>query len=214
MPNDAAHDNDDDLLALRMSEGDKNALRRVLDLHAAKVKSILKRRYRETVQDLEFTAAINAAALAMWKAAARFDSRKGSLGGWFLTIAERKVLDIIDKGQIDREHFVQPAEHFDPPDPLAEEATDQENTLPTDRKHLQRLKQVRWFAENKLVGLQRAIVLADLASPSGQADSHRLAEHYGRAVNTIEVSRNKARKNLKTWITEWDSQQQRLQGKT
>jgi len=212
MPNHAADNNDDDLLALRMSEGDTDALRRVLELHAAKVKSILKRRYTETVQDLEFDAAINAAALAMWNAAARFDSRKGSLGGWFLTIAERKVLDIIEKGQIDRDHFVQPAEHFDPSEP--EEASDPEDALPTDRKHLQRLKQVRWFAEKKLVGLQRAIILADLESPSGQADSHRLAEQYGRAVNTIEVSRNKARKNLKTWITQWDSQQERLQGKT
>jgi len=48
--------------------------------------------------------------------------------------------------------------------------------------------------------LQKAIIEADLAAGSGLADAGRLAEIHGTSMNSIYVSRSKARENLKKQV--------------
>ncbi len=155
----------------------------LLKRYGAQVKRSLANRYQGILQEQEIDQALNDAAFNAWRFAVRFQNEKGSLGGWFLRIAQNMAKNILrdkDDGRVGPLDF-DPAFEFDEAVPLSDEG----------RKVLDALEQ----AIEQLPPLQNAIINADLAA-DGVADAKRLAQAYDTSVGSILVSRYKARRRL------------------
>ncbi len=83
-----AEASDDVVLALRMMDGDEQALVAVLRLYAARVTNALRSKFRNVPEAL-LEDAVNRAAYTLWRKAGDFDDAKGSLAGLFYTYAYR-----------------------------------------------------------------------------------------------------------------------------
>jgi DNA-directed RNA polymerase specialized sigma24 family protein len=78
-----------------MSYGNESALETFLKRHYRKVKGILVRRYKGVLDEYEIDWVLNQAALKVYNAADTFDSKKGTLAGWFTTIAINTAVDLL-----------------------------------------------------------------------------------------------------------------------
>lgn len=183
----------DEMLILRMMDQDQDALVELLELYGEVVKGYLLKRYADTLSDIEIDVAINEAAFRVWNHAASFDLKRAPLRGWFITIAKREAIRIIDRG-VQYVPFDE-GTHGVTMDECGDEETEQ------DRKTKRQIKYFEHILENKLVGLQQNIIREDIKS-SGKADNARLALKYGKSENNIIVSRNKAMANLRKHMTE------------
>ncbi|MDI1463445.1 sigma-70 family RNA polymerase sigma factor [Catellatospora sp. KI3] len=83
---------DVDDLAERFAAGDESALRQVYDRHGGAVFHLASRCLRDRGDAEDVTQAVFVAA---WLSRATFDPEKGSLLGWLLAIARRKVVDLV-----------------------------------------------------------------------------------------------------------------------
>lgn len=203
-------ESDDDDLAYGMLEKNPEAMRLVLRRHGPEILGWLTSRYRPTLQLEEIEDILDQAAAKVWINAGAFDSKKGSLGGWFLTIAQRTAQDFVKGRRRYRKRFGRAQEDADPPDPEAECPAD-DGMTPKELE--QKYKPLYNLIETRLVGLQRKILLADLAAGSGEADNKWLAERFGTTVASIRVSRIKAITNLQKYKNELESLNERNRGK-
>lgn len=184
---------DDVELALRMMEGDQDALRHVINHYGPKVKGALRRKYGRTVDSRILEEAFYRAAYALWTSAGEFDDSKGSLGGLFYTCACNEVVTILRKG--DKAPLVSlDALDNNSQDSLTTKADagDPSELSEEKRKLFADLQEVI----AALPGNQRAITEADLAAGC-DADNAYLAEMLGTTRNSVYVSRNKAREKIK-----------------
>src|SRR5690349_12328114 len=97
---------DEEELALRLMDGDEEALCTLLVLYGGKVKNFLRKRYGESLQEHERDEALNTALIKVWRHARSIDLRRGSLGGWFLRIAQRCAIDILNRELGQREDLL------------------------------------------------------------------------------------------------------------
>lgn len=185
---------DDLTLALQIMEGDRNGLRMLIRVHGPRVKGFLRKRFGDVLDDSELDEAFCRTVEKVWRYAARFDDRKGTLASWLIRIARNCAVSILGREQERDEHEREYDPKYDPADDpslsrVAEELAD-------DHRGDQRLMKDLEDAIRRLPPLQQAIVRADLACPDGKADSQRLADQHGSTKNSIEVSRNKARATI------------------
>lgn len=132
MADDPSTQVDEEGLAIRMMEGDQSALREVLELYGGRVRGWLHKRFSSVLQEGEINEAFNTASYRLWQSAGTFDKTQGSLGGWFLRIAQRAAQDILRReGKYQKRH----ADHDpaqDPagecPDPADDPAPDRQTT--------------------------------------------------------------------------------------
>lgn len=198
---------DDEELAIRMMDGDKEALREVLEVHLQPTKDLLTGIYGSTLQPGEVDEAVSAAAWKLWRCAHQYDKSQGGIGGWFFTMAQSAALDILRREKRYRHHNQRLGPEHDPP--VECEIADDE---PLTKEEKQRLKDLSDVTEHKLQGLQQAIIKADLAA-GGLADAGRLAEMYDTTKNSIYVSRKKARERIKKEMLELEQRRERFRGK-
>jgi RNA polymerase sigma-70 factor, ECF subfamily len=94
MPNVSANEIDA-RLAARIKDGDEEALRTVLQVHGGKVRGWLGKTYGTVLQDDALNEAFNTSVIKLWRNAGKFDGLRGTLGGWFLRIAQREAITIL-----------------------------------------------------------------------------------------------------------------------
>lgn len=187
-------------------EGQNEALRALLVLYGGRVKNVLRGRYRSVLQDQEIDLALSNALIKVWRHARSINLERGSLGGWFLRIAQRCAIDILGRKLGSRETALA----LEPDaDPAGECEEDDEELDGRTRKRLQDLDAVI----EGLGPLQKAIIKADLAH-GGQADNARLAAQHGTSVNSIYVSRNKAHEAVRKGMQQRGHYKDRPGGKT
>lgn len=180
---------DEEELALRLMDGDRQALRALLTLYGGKVKSYLRKRYGDKLQEQEREEALNTALLRAWRYSQSINLERGSLGGWFLGIAQRCAIDILNRELGQRLVLLA---HDPSTDPVGDCKKADEETDERVRKRLRDLEKVI----DGLGTMQRAIVRADLAC-GGPANSARLAARFSSSVNSIYVSRHKAHEAIR-----------------
>ncbi|OAI41697.1 hypothetical protein AYO40_02575 [Planctomycetaceae bacterium SCGC AG-212-D15] len=176
---------DDEELALRLMDGDQEALRTLIARFGGKVRNILRRRYGDVLQEQEIDSVLNNALFKVWRHARSIDLKRGSLGGWFLRIAQRCAFDLLSGELAHREKVLSLDPESDPVADCDDDGDDEEDAR--TRKRLKDLDDVI----DALPPLQKAIIKADMAAGS-QADNGRLAARHGTSRNSIYVSRNKA----------------------
>ena len=86
-------------LIARVAEGDQSAFSQLYDLVAPRVLGLIKRLLRDHAQSEEVTQEVF---LEIWQTAPRFDSHKGAVASWILTMAHRRAVDRIRASQASR----------------------------------------------------------------------------------------------------------------
>jgi RNA polymerase sigma factor (sigma-70 family) len=191
MADDSSSHADEEALAIRMMDKEEEALSEVLGLYGAMVKGWLIKRFSSDLQPAEIDEAFNVAIFNLWRFAHKFDKSKGSLGGWFLRIAQRAALSVLRR---EKEHQAKHLEYDPAYDPAGECLDSSEDPSP-DKQTKKRLKDLNEVID-ALPPLQRAIKRADIAA-GGTADAGRLAEIHGTSNNSIYVSRAKGHEAIK-----------------
>ena len=199
---------DDESLAIRMMDGDEDALREVLKVHLQPTKDILSNKYVGILQECEIEEAVSKAALKLWRSADQYNKASGTLGAWFFTMAQSAAIDIIRRERRFHKRFSSLMPECDPPD--KEELDIDEEPLSKEKK--QQLKDLDNIIEHKLKGLQQVVVKADLAA-GGLADASRLAELHNTSKNSIYVTRYKARERIAQEMQELEQSRERYRGK-
>lgn len=192
---------DDETLILRILDQDAAGLERLLILYGPKAKGYLKKHYGGVLSDIDLDAAIYQAADRVWRYAQSFDPNEGSLKSWFMRIVQTQALDIIEQNS---KHS---GAEFD-----LEQHDVEEYDEPLDAKTKQQIEDLDYVIENKLTGLQQAIIRADLKS-GDVASVEWLARVHHTSRNSISVSRTKARQNIKKYMTELENQRRSQGGK-
>lgn len=199
-------ESDDEDLAIRMMDGDKDALRDVLREYLEPIKEVLDGKYGTTVQQADIDAAVNGAIMKLWQKAGEFDKKKGTLGSWLYTMAESAVIDVYRREKKLRKRYPILPDDYD----VAEECEEEPPELTKAEK--QELKDLDHIIETKLPPLQKAIIKADLIV-GGTADAGSLAELHNTSKNSIYVSRNKAHETIRREMTKLAQERERLRGK-
>ena len=190
---DTAIDEDDETLNLRIQCQEPKALVRLLELFGPKAKGYLKKHYGNVLCDADITAALTNALSRAWQYGDSYDPSR-SLKSWFLRIVQTQALDII-KDKKEHRGVAFDLDQHDRPEVCDE---------PINKKAKQRIDALERCIE-KLEGNQQAIIRADLATDD-VASAAWLAERLGTTANSIYVSRNKARENLKKCVTGYENQ--------
>ncbi len=196
---------DDEDLAIRMMDGEKEALREVLRRHLEPIKEVLEGKYGTTVQQADIDDAVNRAILKLWQKAGEYKKKRGSLGAWLYMMAESAVVDVYRREKKHRRrHPILPDEYD-----VAEQCEESPELTKEEKKELKDLDNI---IENKLPPLQKAIIKADLIV-GGTADAGSLAELHNTSKNSIYVSRSKAHETIRREMTKLAQERERLRGK-
>lgn len=188
-------DTSDETLVLRMMDRDEGALRLFLVAHEPKVRAALRSKYREVLVEPEIDEAMNMAAYKAYRNADRFDGFKGTLRGWFYTIALRAAQDIIRREQ---RHWHGDSA-FSPLDTC--EASGAGELDPSDRAESRQVSALKRAIQTELTPSEKRVIEADLAAGDGGiADSARLAEMMGSTVGSIHTLRSRARKKIQQYM--------------
>ncbi len=199
-------ESDDEDLALRMMDGDKEALREVLSRHLEPVREVLEGKYGTTVQQADLDEAVNRAILKLWQKAGNYDKNVGDLGAWLYIMAESALIDVYRREKKQRRRHPVLPDEYDAPEQFE---TEPEELTKEEKKELRDLDNI---IENKLPKLQKVVIKADLLV-GGTADAASLAETHGTSKNSIYVSRNKAHETIRREMTKLAQERERLRGK-
>lgn len=167
-------------------------LRAVILLFGPRVKGYLRKHYRDVLDGDELQEAFCRTFEKVWRYAARFDDRKGTLAAWILRIARNCARTILTRERKHNEKALEYDPQYDPADDRSVVEVSDESSGAEQRQRMKDLDAII----DALPNLQRAIVRADLAA-GGTADSQRLADLHGSTKNSIEASRSKARSKIR-----------------
>ena len=173
---------------------DEDALRTLFRYYGPKLRAWLLARFGRTLQRAELDHVLSVTAFNAWRFADRFDESRGPLEAWLITIAGNAARSVLRGERAHRSAHLEYDESYDPAHAdvvLGQDLDEGENRMVADLER----------AIQRLPPLQRSIVEADLAS-GGHADDDRLAATLNTSKNSIQVSRNKARKNILKFMKE------------
>ncbi|SNR64520.1 RNA polymerase sigma-70 factor, ECF subfamily [Haloechinothrix alba] len=118
--NEEASPTPDELVSLT-ALGDEYAFARLYDAFADRIFGLVKRVMRDPSQSEEVTQEVF---LEIWRTASRFDSSRGSVAAWVMTLAHRRAVDRIRSAQASTERDTRVAYQEDQPfDSVSEEVT-------------------------------------------------------------------------------------------
>lgn len=166
---------------------DQEGLNRLLADHGGRIRWVLRREFSSVLDDSEIDEAINQAAHKAWRNARRYDAGRGSLRSWFYVIARTSTLRLLEqkKRRANLSYL---------PDLDASQArATAPEPVPADQ---QQFVDVLYRCIDELSPQQRAVVLADLAA-GGTAPATELAAELKTTPNSVYVSRNAARRQLR-----------------
>ncbi|MBX3415332.1 MAG: sigma-70 family RNA polymerase sigma factor [Pirellulales bacterium] len=169
---------------LRRFRSDRNdGIRGLLARHGGRVRTILRRRYRPTLDTQLTDAALYAAA---GRALERFDPRRSQLGPWLLFLADREAVNLLRGERRHRERRVEwnelePADGQPSPEQLVADA----ELADVLRDAMTRL----------LTELERRVIEADLDA-ADTASATQLAEALETSEQSIYAARGRARAKL------------------
>lgn len=186
-------------IVLMMAMQDREGLRLLIEQYGGRLKAFLYKRFGGVLQEGELAEALNVAFYNIWRFADRYDESKGTLASWCIRIAQNAAKDIIRRETKYRDKNLEYDPAHDPADPHEGDATG-----PADDAEDAKLDHLRQ-AIQKLPPLQKAIIEADLAA-GGLADAGRLAVIHGTSINSIYVSRAKARETLRKQVEQLSRQ--------
>jgi DNA-directed RNA polymerase specialized sigma24 family protein len=159
-------------------------------------------RYRGLLREADAHDLLAITAARAWSAWERFDPAKGSLAAWVRTIAVHATANALASGFLRhrcRERSISLSSFRDLKDgasaPGDDEAPDDDGG-PTARPRSALLEIVATLSP-----AQRAILMADAASPQGTADTHALARELGLSPASIRVYRMRAKQTVRA---EWE----------
>ncbi len=182
----------DSAIVAQLRAGGDEGVRQLLRDHGPKVMWLLKSRFGYLLPEADIEALLNDATFKVFRSIRLFDPSKGSLVGWYWRIAANTARKLLHH-QMRRGRLDLKADSYwqdRAPASLAEENPALARTL----KDLHE-------AIEQLPDLQRKIIGADLDS-GDIADANCLARKYSTTVESIYVSRNKARQNLRLIMIE------------
>jgi RNA polymerase sigma factor (sigma-70 family) len=179
----------------------QDALATLMARYAGRVTGHLRTQFRHQLRNPdEITQVIDDAALRVWNAAGSFDASR-PFGPWFLTIAHNLALDLI-RGE---EELAELPPTYDPEDHCEDESQE------IDPETEWRIQQLDDIIENELKGFEQILARADMAA-GGSADSRRLADQHGKTIGTVETTRSKVRKKIRTKMLEREARRPRTKG--
>lgn len=185
---------DDAKIIEKLQASDPDGLRALLTVHGPVVIEALRRRHGDHVA----ADAINRAAMLIWvEMSSKYAPGKGTLGGWFLRIAQRKAIDIRRGEQ--RQRFTQL--DFDPgydPSECDEKAHQEEKAENAQKREWRRLAVRKVVAG--LPRVQRVITECDSVSPNGEADIEVVRVALNNPIaskGSIYTARCKARATIR-----------------
>ena len=169
---------------------DESALAELLALHVPKVTGHLRRQFRHQLNDIDIDQAVNNAAMKFWENPNRFNAKK-KFGPWFLTVAQRKAIDIL-RGESRR-----PTSEleFDPPAHDAEDSDEEPDLAPRVAWYMEQLEQI---IDHELSGFAQAVARADLAAGGpGAADTQWLMRQHKKNKNVVQATRSRVWKKIR-----------------
>ena len=183
---------DDENIALRMMDGDEDALRAALKAFGPKVKGFLRKQFGDQLDQSELHYVFQQSLINFWERISTYDTAKGSLRGWWIRIARNAAISHM-RGE--KKYKAEVLE--DPADDKIDDCGDVE--LVEDSKEKKRLERVHDFIHNKLVGDERIIALNCFAI-GGDPDIVRLAAKLGKSRAYVDTVKSKVKKKIVEFV--------------
>jgi RNA polymerase sigma factor (sigma-70 family) len=171
-----------------LAAGDNEGLKRLIADHGGRVRWTLRNEFDKVLDASDIDDALGQATVRVWKSRHRFDPTQGTLRAWFYVIARNCALRIVQSRRRDPKFL----EDLDALPPVTQFHDDEPAENPKRDAFLRDLLR----CIDRLPGLERAIMLADLAA-GGSAETRLLVEEFHTTANSVYVSRAKARKKLR-----------------
>lgn len=181
-------------LAIRLMTGDDAAFREFIRLYGGRVRGHLECKCgkRKDLADEAFGLALT----NVWKYAIDYDESKGSLGSWFLRIAQNALIDLARKDKRRRHDQLTEESSIDKGErPIADDV-DPKKAKAAARRREQRHEAVREIT-GSLPPRQQEIMRADAAHPDGQVPVTDLAVWLETSEGAVKTARSKARSTLR-----------------
>lgn len=169
----------------QMMEGDAEGLRHLLEAYGSRVKWLLRRgQLGDVLSSHDADTVLWLSGQKVFKRAASYDQRLGTLGGWFYTIAFHTAVDLVRRnvGRPTLPLDIDPVDEQREPACVAEDDNDLvvEDLL---------------ACVEKLGETQQRIAKADLLA-GGEANASELARKLGIKIQDVYSYRNKYKKAL------------------
>lgn len=183
---------DDEELALRMMEKDESALATVLKVYGPKVKGYLRIQFGETLDHSERDYVFQQALFNLWDKIGTYDTKKGSLRGWFIRIARNAA---ISHSRGEKKHKGEPLD--DPADDNVDQCG--EVPFPADSKEQKRLDRIYDYIHNKLEGTEKAVAL-NFFTVGGDPDVVRIAAKLGKTRSYVDTVKSKVKRKIREFV--------------
>lgn len=186
---------DDEIVRL-IRDGQNIGLRTLLERYGSVTRRALKKTLGNALDDAEIDEAMSTASYNAWRAIDTYERGKGTLRAWFFVIARNAGRAILRNRQ---------GRQWEPrSDAIVHAQAEPQQTAPDESESSRRqsafLRALR-TSIGRLPRLQRHVIEADLRS-GDIADAEQLATDLKTSKNSIYVSRNNARKNLRKLLGE------------
>jgi hypothetical protein len=161
----------------------------LLRAHAGRVRKVLARKYGYALDDDHLDAAVYDAAQ---KALAHYNQQRGSLGGWFLFLADRQAINVLRGEEPHRSNTV----------PLGQlDHADGRSCAPLDQLAAAELASaVKQIMDRDLSELERAVIQADIDA-AGASSVKLLAKLLDTSHWSIYAARARGRAKLLEALT-------------
>jgi DNA-directed RNA polymerase specialized sigma24 family protein len=172
-------------IACGLLDKDERALLRLLETYGPKLKWLLKKKFGGVLNECDVNSCVLYAAAKAWNSP--YDDAKGTLGGWFYTIACNAAKDMVrgQKNEPKRSLRLEWEPTLPPRVPAC--LDENENSDPVIQDLMQEVM--------RLGTIQRTIAEADLLA-EGEADAEALAKKLGIPKQSVYSYRNKYRAAL------------------
>jgi RNA polymerase sigma factor (sigma-70 family) len=201
---------EDEEIILGIMYQDQSCLLALRDKHGPKVLGYLRRRFAN-LDEMDREHVFNLSLFKIWKTAKSFDSKKASLSSWFVLNARSVALTFL-RGESKHKH-----------DELTNDSKSDE--LIYDRIEYEcpeewyKDPEIDWQVQemqryiDELDGLQKAVILADIAS-GREADNEVLANTFKTSKATVYSTRTQVWKKLGERLDKLEAQRRKEKGKS
>lgn len=166
--------------------GETEGLERLFVDHGALLRTYLRRNFGKMLDESELDEVMSLASIRVWRGAAMFDTKRGSLRSWLAVIASNCARRLLEQR---RRSLHEPRADIDFLLLLPTDATSEQS------KQRRRLISDMYRCLEQLPPMQRAVLYADLEA-GGIVPATALAQRLGTSANSIYVSRLRGHRAL------------------